>query len=273
MSEKKLLNLRKKIFLTAYKAGAAHLASSFSVIDLLYVIYKKGFVTIDADDPWKTERNRLILSKGHAILAKYVMLNEMGILSDEELAGFSQLGSHLGGEPLIGAAPGIEESTGSLGRGLSFAVGAALASKYWGFDNKIYVILGDGECQEGSVWEAAMSAVNFKLDNLVVIMDDNHLQAMDSVQQIMGIDFWTERWHSFGYDVTEINGHDIVEIEQALKQNNRKGVPRMIIANTVKGHGVSFMENVPIWHYRMPNKEELEIVKRELNITEEELRR
>lgn len=118
-----------------------------------------------------------------------------------------------------------------------------------------------------------MSAVNFKLDNLVVIMDDNHLQAMDSVQQIMGIDFWTERWHSFGYDVTEINGHDIVEIEQALKQNNRKGVPRMIIANTVKGHGVSFMENVPIWHYRMPNKEELEIVKRELNITEEELRR
>ena len=269
--EQKILELKKKIFLTAYRAGAAHLASSFSVIDLLYVLYCKGFVRCDRNDPWKDGRDRMILSKGHAILAKYVVLNEIGYISDEELAGFCSPGSHLGGEPLLGAAPGIEESTGSLGRGLSFAVGIALASKYKGYDNRIYVVLGDGECQEGSVWEAAMSAMNYKLDNLTIIIDDNRLQAMDSVEKIMGITDWAEKWASFGYEVEEIDGHNVEEIEKCLLKPGAKEKPRLIISHTTKGNGVSFMENVPIWHYRMPNEEELEIVKKELNISEEEL--
>ena len=263
--------LKKKIFLTAYRAGAAHLASSFSVIDLLYVLYGKGFVRCDKNDPWKADRDRMILSKGHAILAKYVMLNEIGMISDEELSQFCRPGSHLGGEPLIGSAAGIEESTGSLGRGLSFAAGIAMASRYRRYENRIYVVLGDGECQEGTVWEAAMSAMNFKLGNLTIIIDDNRLQAMDSVEKIMGIADWTDKWRSFGYDVEEINGHDVNEIETCLSQPGPKGKPRLIISHTIKGHGVSFMENVPIWHYRMPNEQELKIVRRELNISEEEL--
>lgn len=269
--EDTIQKLKKRIFLTAYRAGAAHLASSFSVIDLLYVLYCKGFVRCDKNNPWKADRDRMILSKGHAALAKYVVLNEIGMISDEELAEFCRPGSHLGGEPLMGAAPGIEESTGSLGRGLSFAVGVAMASKYKGYNNRIYVVLGDGECQEGSVWEAAMSAINFKLDNLTIIIDDNRLQAMDTVEKIIGITDWAEKWRSFGYDVEEVDGHDVGEIENCLLKNGRKDRPRLIISHTVKGHGVSFMENVPIWHYRMPNEEELEIVKKELNISQEEL--
>lgn len=269
--EDKIRELKKKIFLTAYRAGAAHLASSFSVIDLLYVLYCKGIVRCDKNDPWKVDRDRMILSKGHAILAKYVVLNEIGLISDEELSQFCRPGSHLGGEPLIGSAAGIEESTGSLGRGLSFASGIALASKYRGYPNRIYVVLGDGECQEGTVWEAAMSAINFKLDNLTIIIDDNRLQAMNSVEAIMGIADWTEKWKSFGYHVENINGHDTNEIEACLSESGPKDKPRLIISHTIKGHGVSFMENVPIWHYRMPNEQELEIVQRELNISKEEL--
>lgn len=177
----------------------------------------------------------------------------------------------MGGEPKLGSAPGIEASTGSLGHGLSFGVGIALACKMNQYKNKVYVILGDGECQEGSVWEAVMSAVNYQLDNLVVIIDDNRLQAMDSVEAIMGIQSWKNKWVAFGFDVMEINGHNLEEIKQALLKENIDKRPRVIISHTIKGHGVSFMENAPIWHYRMPNAEELEIVKKELEIFEKEL--
>lgn len=263
--------LKKKIFITAYKAGSAHLGSSFSVIDLLYVLYCKNILKYDLDDPWDERRDRLILSKGHASLALYVILNKIGMITDRELYNFCQPGSHLGGEPKLGSAPGIEASTGSLGHGLSFGVGIALACKMNQYKNKVYVILGDGECQEGSVWEAVMSAVNYQLDNLVVIIDDNRLQAMDSVEAIMGIQSWESKWVAFGFDVMEINGHNLEEIKQALLKENIDKRPRVIISHTIKGHGVSFMENAPIWHYRMPNAEELEIVKKELEIFEEEL--
>lgn len=264
--------LRKKIFLTAYKSGiGVHLASAFSVIDVLYVLYCKKVLNCHAETPWEESRDRLIMSKGHASLALYVVLNEAGFLSDEELSTFCQPGSHLGGEPKLGAAPGLEASTGSLGHGLSFAVGIAMACKINRYDNRVYVVLGDGECQEGSIWEAVMSAVKFKLDNLVVIMDDNRLQAMDTVEEIMGISSWKERWEAFGFDVEEINGHDLEEIESSLRKPNSPDKPRLIISHTIKGKGVSFMEGVPIWHYRMPNEEELEIVKTELGILEEEL--
>lgn len=274
MSEKKaILNLKKKIFLTAYRAGAAHLASAFSVIDFLYVLYCKKIINYDISDPWNDRRDRLILSKGHACLALYVILNEIGMITDEELKSFCQPGSHLGGEPKLGAAPGIEASTGSLGHGLSFGVGIAMACKINKYDNKIYVVLGDGECQEGSVWEAAMSASNFKLDNLIVIVDDNRLQAMDSVDSIMGIKSWKGKWEAFGFDVCEMDGHNPDDIAQILTKEAHAGKPRLIVSHTVKGHGISFMEEVPIWHFRMPNEEELEIVMKELGISEGELER
>lgn len=272
MENEKIKELKKKIFVTAYRAGAAHLASSFSVIDLLYVLYCKNIIRYDIENPWDEKRDRLILSKGHACLALYVILNEVGMISDKELKSFCQPGSHLGGEPKLGAAPGIEASTGSLGHGLSFGVGIAMASKMNQYNNKVYVILGDGECQEGSVWEAAMSAANLKLDNLIVVLDNNRLQAMDSVQEIMGIDSWKEKWEAFGFDVSELDGHDLDEIEQSLRNITANGKPKLIISHTIKGHGVSFMEEVPIWHFRMPNEDELEIVKKELDILAEELK-
>lgn len=272
MSDKEqLLELRKKIFLTGYKAGSAHLASAFSVIDLLYVLYNKNILHINLSDFWDEQRDRVILSKGHACLAQYVILNQISVIKDEELNTFCQPNSHLGGEPKMWSTPGIEASTGSLGHGLSFAVGIAMACKMNHYDNKVFVILGDGECQEGSVWEAVMSAVRFKLDNLVVILDNNKLQAMDSVEEIMGISSWNKKWEEFGFTVDEINGHDIKEIECSLLKKNELEKPKVIIANTVKGYGISFMENVPIWHYRMPNSEELKIVMNELNISEGEL--
>lgn len=265
--------LKKKIFLTAYNAGAAHLASSFSVIDILYVLYCRQILRYDIQDPWAKTRDRLIMSKGHASLALYVILNKAGFIDGQTLAQFCQPGSPLGGEPQLGAVPGIEASTGSLGHGLSFAIGISLACKLNHIDNKIYVILGDGECQEGSVWEAVMSAVKYKLDNLIVIMDDNKLQAMDTVEEIMGISSWKEKWESFGFDVDEIDGHNLDEIENSLQKYNRSNHPRLIIAHTIKGNGISFMEQVPIWHYRMPNAKELEIVMKELDISEEELQK
>lgn len=266
-----LKELKKKIFLTAYKAGAAHLASSFSVIDLLYVLYCKQIIHFDPQNPWSKSRDRLILSKGHAGLALYVILNKVGLISDQLLENYCQPDSSLGGEPKLGAAPGIEASTGSLGHGLSFAIGIALACKMNHYDNKVYVILGDGECQEGSVWEAVMSAVRYKLDNLVVIMDDNKLQAMDTVEEIMGISSWRERWAAFGFEVDEIDGHNLNAIENVLRKENPTDQPRLIISHTIKGHGISFMEQIPIWHFRMPNADELEIIKKELDISEKEL--
>ena len=272
VDKNEILKLKKKIFLTAYRAGAAHLASSFSVMDILYVLYCKEIIDVESIRLEKEDRDRVILSKGHACLAQYVVLNRVGLISDEELNGFCQEGSHLGGEPRLGSARGIEASTGSLGHGLPYAVGIAMAYRLNNYQHRVYVVIGDGECQEGSVWEAVMSAVNFKLDNLTVIMDNNRLQAMGSVEEIMGVRSWKEKWESFGFDVLEVDGHDTGQIKDAVSGPVKNNVPRLVIANTIKGKGVSFMEGVPIWHYRMPDEEELQVVKRELQISDKELR-
>ncbi len=270
--KKEILELKKRIFLTAYRAGAAHLSSSFSVIDILYTLYCKNVLDVDLIRREEKDRDRVILSKGHACLAQYVILNRVGFITNEELSSFCQQSSHLGGEPKLGAAVGIEASTGSLGHGLPYAIGIAIAYKLNNYHSKVYVIIGDGECQEGSVWEAVMSAVNFKLDNLIVIMDNNKLQAMGSVKEIMGIGSWKEKWESFGFEVLEADGHDTEQIKDAVCRPMINNVPRLVIANTIKGKGVSFMEEVPIWHYRMPNEEELQIVKKELQISDKELK-
>lgn len=269
--QEQIKELRKMIFLTAYKGNTGHLASAFSVIEILYVLYFRGILKYDATNPNWEDRDKLVMSKGQGSLALYSVLCKAGYFPREELDTFCQPGSKLGGEPKLGDIPGVEASTGSLGHGLSFAAGIAMAYKMQKRKNHVYVIIGDGECQEGSVWEAAMSAKNFKLDNLTVIMDDNKLQAMGTVKELMDIDDWAGKWREFGWHVVRVDGHDAGQIETVLKGRREPELPTMVIADTVKGKGVSFMENVPIWHFRMPNQEELKIVMKELDIREEEL--
>lgn len=268
--EQRIKELRKRILITAYRGGAAHLAASFSALEIIYTLYSRGFVRYDVENPWKDDRDRLVLSKGHACLALYVVLNEIGMISDDELNGFCRPGSHLGGEPKCKSFGGVEASTGSLGHGLSFAVGIALGSRIRGYNNMVYVVLGDGECEEGSVWEAAMCAACNGLDNLMVIIDDNKLQAMGTVHDIMGISDWKARWEAFGFDVKVANGHSINDLESCLIDFKKNGKPKLLIANTIKGKGVSFMESVPIWHYRMPNDDEMRIALKDLGISDEE---
>jgi transketolase len=211
------------------------------------------------------------MSKGHASLAAYTILAMAGYFDREDLFTFCQPGSRLGGEANMRLVPGVEASTGSLGHGLSFGTGIAMANKMQGNDSKVYVILGDGECQEGTIWEAVMSAHRYKLDNLTVILDYNRIQKMGYVVDTMAIDSWESRWGSFGWQVTKTDGHDIDEIEKTLRSAVESGKPRLLIAGTVKGKGVSIMENNPDWHFKMPNKRELKVVVQELGITGEEL--
>lgn len=265
--------IRKDIMLTAYRGKSGHLASAFSAVEIMTALYFGDVLQYDKTNPDWEDRDKVIVSKGHASLALYSILKRIGYITQEELNTFCQPESVLGGEPKYGDIPGVEATTGSLGHGLSFAVGVAIANALDRKESRVYVILGDGECQEGSVWEAALSASHNKLGNLTAILDRNKLQAMGETEDILSLDSLTEKWRSFGWDVKEVDGHNMDELVATLKSDRiqKEQKPRMIIANTVKGKGVSFMENVPIWHYRMPNAEEMEIVKRELDISEKEL--
>ncbi|MEG1946214.1 MAG: transketolase [Lachnospiraceae bacterium] len=265
--------MRKLEFKTAYGGKSGHIASAMSITEVLTALYFGGILNYREIEPKWRERDRLIMSKGHGSLALYSALSMAGYFPKELLKTFCQEGSKLGGEPKYGDIPGVEATTGSLGHGLSLGCGMAMALKLDGLCSRIYVILGDGECQEGSVWEAAMSASHQKLNNLTVILDSNKLQAMGTLDDILSLTPLNEKWKSFGWEVQEIDGHNIEEICEVLKKDKEsKGKkPRLIIANTIKGKGISFMENVPIWHYRMPNEEELELVLKELELSKEEL--
>lgn len=264
--------IRKEIFKTAYFGNTGHLASAFSVVEIMTVLYFGGILRYDSKNPFWKERDRLIMSKGHASLALYNILAMAGYFEQEEVYTYCKPGSKFGGEPKLGDVPGVEATTGSLGHGLSFAVGIALANKIDKVDSKVYVIIGDGECQEGSIWEAVIAAKKFKLDNLVVILDSNKLQAMGTIKDIMDMEDWRSKWEAFGWECKEIDGHNIEDIYNTLSSENLIDTPKVVIANTIKGKGVSFMENVPIWHFRMPNEEELKIVIKELDLTEQELK-
>lgn len=265
--------VRKRIFKTAYFGQVGHIASALSAAEIISVLYFKEILKYKPLDPNWEQRDKFILSKGHACLALYSVLNMAGYFSEKELYTFCKPGSKFGGEPKINDVPGVEASTGSLGHGLSFALGIAMANKMDSnkANSKVYVMIGDGECEEGTIWEAAISAVKFKLDNLIVILDNNKLQAMGKVSDIMAVSSWTNKWEAFGWDVEEIDGHNVEEIYNSLNKKNILSKPRIIIANTIKGKGISFMENVPIWHFRMPNDKELKIVMEELDIREQEL--
>lgn len=270
MIEKRAKEIRKWIYIIAHHAGGGHLGAAFSMTDIIAVLYFGGILRYNATDSQWEERDRFILSKGHACYALYAVLGMAGYFDMEELLSVGKPGSKFGGHPKIYEIPGVEASTGALGHGLSFAIGMALAHKIDHKRNHFYVVLGDGECQEGSVWEGALSAPTLGLDNLTVIVDHNKLQAMDNMENIVKMQPFEEKWKSFGWNVLKIDGHDIRQISEAL-QCREIGIPTVIIAHTIKGKGVSFMENVPIWHYRMPNQKELPILMEELGLTEEEL--
>lgn len=263
--------LRKQIFITGYKGGMAHLASCFSALDILYTLYLKDVMKHDAKNPDMPDRDRFVLSKGHAGLALYAVLCKAGYLTREEYLTYLQPGCHIGGEPCMRDLKGIEATTGSLGHGLSMAVGMALAQKIDQNGAKTYVLLGDGECQEGSIWEAAMSASSFELDNLVAILDCNCIQKTSRVDEILKITAWKEKWKSFGWNVKEVDGHDTDSLKKCFLEEYVSNIPTMIIAYTIKGKGVSIMEHNPVWHFKLPNKKELKIFKEELHISDEEL--
>lgn len=265
-------DIRKKVYQIAHFAGGGHMGASFSVADIISVLYFDGVLKYNAADPAWEERDKFILSKGHASYALYAVLAKAGYFSEEELWHVGQAGSKFGGHPKMHDILGVEASTGALGHGLSFAIGIAYANKMDQKDSHVYVVLGDGECQEGSIWEGALSAPTLKLDNLTVIVDHNKLQAMDDLENIVHMQPFADKWKAFGWNVVEIDGHNYEEIKKALLCR-QTDVPTVVIAHTIKGKGVSFMEHVPIWHYRMPNEDELPILMEELGLSDEDLKR
>ena len=232
-------------------SGGSHIGAVLSVADILAVLYA-DVLQFDATDPAWDGRDRLILSKGHAGAALYAALAECGFFDVAELKTHYQNGSRLSGH-VSHAVPGVDFSTGSLGHGLSVAAGRALAAKQDGKTFRSFAVLGDGECNEGSVWEAAAFANHFRLDNLVAIVDYNHMQSMDFCNNTLEVDM-ARRWAGYGWRVAEIDGHDHNALREALlSTDNTDNKPTVVIANTVKGKGISFMENDLLWHYRFPH--------------------
>jgi transketolase len=257
--------LRQKILKMAFKAGGAHIGSSFSIIEILTVLYFGDVMKYDPQCPKLPTRDRFILSKGHASAALYAVLATAGFFKEELLDGYCQLGTTLGGHPNMHDIPGVEASTGALGHGFSYAAGIALASKMDKEKYKVFVALGDGECQEGSVWETALFAAHKKIGCLTAIIDYNKLQAMDKLDNIITMESLSDKWKAFGWNVIEVDGHDIQNLQDVLaKPWPEDAPPRLVIAHTIKGKGISFMENVPLWHFRLPNEEEKRICCSEL---------
>jgi len=269
--EERALAIRQLIFKIACCGSGAHIAPALSMADLMAVLYFDGVMRYDAKNPSWEDRDFFILSKGHACLALYATLAMAEFFDVKELKTFTHAGSRFGGHPKMGEIPGVEASTGALGHGMLFASGIALANKMDGKDSQVYTIVGDGECEEGSMWEGFMAAACHKLDNFVVIIDYNKYQAMDSLEKIMGLHDFASKLKAFGFSVADIDGHDCVAIKQALTEREL-GKPRAVIANTIKGKGISFMEGKPIWHCRMPNEKEMEIALADLHMTAEELK-
>jgi transketolase len=250
-------------------ATSGHPGGSLSVIDLLVAIMF-GRLRHDPKRPDWPDRDRVVLSKGHAVPALYAVMAKAGYFPEEQLITLRKLGSPLQGHPDRVALPGIEAATGSLGEGLSVALGMALGLKLGGSPARVYCILGDGEIQEGQVWEAAMSAPKLgrpdhHVDNLTVILDYNKIQLDDFVTKILDLEPVVAKWQAFGWPVIEIDGHDMAQIDKALDQAEaNKGTPTLVVAHTVKGKGVSFMENNPEWHGKAPKPAEAVAAIREI---------
>lgn len=233
-------------------SGGSHIASVLSVADILGVLYS-GVLNIDPSNPKMDNRDRLILSKGHAGASIYAALAERGFFDVDELKTHYSNGSRLSGH-VSHYLPGIEFSTGSLGHGLSVGAGMALAAKKKGEKHRVFVILGDGECDEGSVWEAALFAHQFELDNLIAIIDHNKMQSLDYCENTIKLEPFEDKWKSFGWNTIRIDGHNHEELKKSLEGYHSDNIPTVIIADTIKGKGISFMENDILWHYRFPHE-------------------
>ena len=248
--------VRQDIIREVFSAGSGHPGGSLSAADILTALYFSE-MNVDPRDPAMKGRDRFVLSKGHAAPALYACLAERGYFPKEDLVTLRKLGSKLQGHPSMKLLPGVEMSTGSLGQGISAAVGMALAGKADGDPGRIYALLGDGELQEGMVWEAAMAAGHYKLDNLCAVVDHNGLQIDGRNEDVMNVMPIAEKFAVFGWNVLEIDGHDFEQILDAFDMARKcSGMPTVIVAETVKGKGVSFMENNAGWHGKAPNEEQ-----------------
>ncbi|MGI6574678.1 MAG: transketolase [bacterium] len=264
MLEEMAKRVRRHIITMVAEAGSGHPGGALSIVEIVTALYF-AVMRVDPRNPAWPERDRFILSKGHACPALYGVLAEKGYFPVAELKTLRKLGSRLQGHPDMNNTPGVEMSTGSLGQGLAVANGMALAGKLDQKDYRVYVVLGDGEVNEGSVWEAAMATAHYGLANVTAFLDFNGLQIDGQVRDVMNTEPLAEKWAAFGWHVVNINGHDFTEILTALDiAQGIKGRPTMIIANTVKGKGVSFMENVAAWHGKAPNKDQVRQALQEL---------
>ena len=244
----------------------SHIGSVFSVAEIIAVLYS-GVLNVDPGNPGKPDRDRMILSKGHAGSAVYAALAETGFFPVEELSTHYGNGSRLSGHVSHKGVPGVEVSTGSLGHGLAVGAGMTLGARMDGETWRTVVVLGDGECDEGAVWESALQAAQFRLDRLVAVVDYNHMQSLDFVDKTLALEPFEDKWRSFGWNVLSCDGHDTDALRAAFDWawgNAGGGKPSVILANTIKGKGVSFMENQILWHYRTPQGEEYEAALKEL---------
>lgn len=249
--------IRRHVLRMTHRGKASHVGSSLSMADLLAVLYG-GALRVDPARPEWPDRDRFILSKGHACAGVYAVLAECGFFAPALLDSFYQDGSPLVGHITHGGVPGVEVSTGSLGHGLSLACGMALAAKRDRRPSRVFALLSDGECDEGSIWEAALFAPHHGLDNLVAIIDYNKIQSLGTVKEVLNLDPLAAKWEAFEWGTVEIDGHDIPQIDRALAAVPlHPGRPTCIVAHTVKGKGVRMMEDRLLWHYRSPDAQEL----------------
>lgn len=261
---KHAVKLRQHVLSLTNKAKSSHVGSAFSIAELITTLYN-GVLNITPETIEDPDRDRFIMSKGHAVSVLYAALAERGFFPMEWLDTFYQNDTILAGHATHKGIPGIEVATGSLGHGLSVGCGFAYAAKVDERPYKTYVMLSDGEIDEGSIWEAIMFAGHHKLDNLVAVVDYNKVQSIGTVKEVMDLEPFAQKWESFGWNVREIDGHNIPEIIDTFNSVPfEKGKPSVVIAHTVKGKGVSFMEGTVLWHYRSPQGEELDAARKEL---------
>ena len=248
--DQKSIEYRKEILKIVQQAGRGHVGSAFSIVEIVRVMYE-NILRIRPEEPFWPDRDRFILSKGHGCLALYVALAYKGFFSKEDLYQFTQPDSFLGGHPDYGKIPGVEATTGSLGHGFSVGVGVALNGKLDKKDYRTYVLVGDGECQEGSIWEAAMCASKHQLNRLTVLVDRNKMQCYSSTKDVQDVEPFADKWRAFGLDVEEVDGHNVDQLRSVIQQlPKEKTKPSVVICHTVKGKGARSIESNPKWHHK-----------------------
>src|SRR5690606_632131 len=260
---KKSVEYRQRILKYIYQAKAGHTGGSLSCVDILNVLYN-SVMNVSPSNFNSPDRDRYVQSKGHCVEALFVVLADQGFFPESELETMGRYGSHFIGHPTR-KVPGVEQNTGALGHGLSLSVGMAIGAKLDQKDYKVFTLLGDGELAEGSNWEAALTAAHYELDNLCAVLDYNRMQISAPTREVCNTDPVADKFRSFGWDVMEVDGHDVEELERIFKQFPLSpGKPCLVIAHTIKGKGISYMENVLRWHHGVPNEEEYEQAQKEL---------